>query len=380
MSESWSKIRKILEQDRLCLKLRGRVRYYYTLYRKSHDQAALFEVKVDEKAYFRATPFNEAHYDEVFDKLRVDWGVEQWASWDEYETEYEYLDKEAELRTAQDGIVDSYLIPYYIQRYLNQSITESLNDENAVVRMFAILDRRVGKRTLLKLASNVDSQPKWLQKFYRLRFDVEGIEKKRLKESELYKELGILTDDNDKWEESIPYVASLLDHESVKIQAKALWLLGEMGLAYPRQVQDAVPAIASFLDSPEPLLRERAVNALGRIGRGDYSVIEPYWTDMFRFVSDEEPKVRLGFIWASENIATNTPDIYEKHMSVFEKLLYDSDDKVRMEAPEIFRVLGKRRPEFVKPYLERLQEIADTDENRVVRIHCLGAIKATSVK
>ena len=113
---------------------------------------------------------------------------------------------------------------------------------------------------------------------------------------------------------------------------------------------------------------------------GDYSVIEPYWTDMFRFVSDEEPKVRLGFIWASENIATNTPDIYEKHMSVFEKLLYDSDDKVRMEAPEIFRVLCKRRPEFVKPYLERLQEIADTDENRVVRIHCLGAIKATSVK
>jgi GNAT superfamily N-acetyltransferase len=175
MSESWSKIRKILEQDRLCLKLRGRVRYYYTLYRKSHDQAALFEVKVDEKAYFRATPFNEAHYDEVFDKLRVDWGVEQWASWDEYETEYEYLDKEAELRTAQDGIVDSYLIPNYIQRYLNQSITESLNDENAVVRMFAILDRRAGKHTLAKIALDTGSQPAWLQKFYRLRLDSEGI-------------------------------------------------------------------------------------------------------------------------------------------------------------------------------------------------------------
>ena len=57
MSESWSKIRKILEQDRLCLKLQGRVRYYYTLYRKSHDQAALFEVKVDDEIYFRATPF-----------------------------------------------------------------------------------------------------------------------------------------------------------------------------------------------------------------------------------------------------------------------------------------------------------------------------------
>ena len=52
MSESWSKIRKILEQDRLCLKLQGRVRYYYTLYRKSHDQTALFEVKVDDDLDF----------------------------------------------------------------------------------------------------------------------------------------------------------------------------------------------------------------------------------------------------------------------------------------------------------------------------------------
>ena len=51
-----------------------------------------------------------------------------------------------------------------------------------------------------------------------------------MNESELYKELGILTKNRDKWKESIPYVSSLLNHESEKIQAKALWLLGEMGL------------------------------------------------------------------------------------------------------------------------------------------------------
>ena len=196
-------------------------------------------------------------------------------------------------------------------------------------------------------------------------------------EAELYKELGALTKEKDRWKESIPYVSSLLTHDSVKIQAKALWLLGEMGLLYPRSVQNAVPAIAAFLDSPEPLLRERAVNALGRIGRGSYPVIEPYWTDLFRFSSDEEPKVRLAFIWASENIAANTPDIYEDHMPVFARLLRDQDDKVRMEAPEIFRVLGKRRPEFVGPYVEQLRKILETDENRVVRIHCLGAIRAS---
>lgn len=199
-------------------------------------------------------------------------------------------------------------------------------------------------------------------------------------ESELYKELGELTKNKDRWEESIPYISSLLSHDSVRIQAKSLWLLGEMGLVFPRSVQDAVPAIASFLDSSEPLLRERAINALGRIGRGSCQVIEPYWTGLLRFASDEEPKVRLAFIWASENIAVNTPDIFEDLMPVFAKLLHDADDKVRMEAPEIFRVLGKRRPEFVRPYLERLQSIAETDSNRVVRIHCHGAIKATELQ
>ena len=201
-----------------------------------------------------------------------------------------------------------------------------------------------------------------------------------MNEAELYQELGVLTRDRARWKESIPYVSSLLDHESVKIQAKALWLLGEIGLVYPQSVQATIPAIASFLDSSIPLLRERAVNALGRIGRGCYPVIEPYWAGLFRFASDEEPKVRLSFIWASENIATNTPDIFVANMPIFAELLRDVDEKVRMEAPEIFRVLGKRRPEFVDPYLELLQRISETDENRIVRMHCLGAIKATVSK
>ena len=194
--------------------------------------------------------------------------------------------------------------------------------------------------------------------------------------SELYHQLAELTKDKETWEESVPYVSSLLTHDSEKIKAKALWLLGEMGLAYPLSVEGVVPAVAAFCDSPAPLLRERAVNALGRIGRGSYSVIEPYWADLFRFASDEEAKVRLSFIWASENIATNTPDIYKVYMPIFGTLLHDADDKVRMEAPEIFRVLGKRRPEFVLPFVEELRRISETDDNRVVRIHCLGAIKA----
>ena len=199
-----------------------------------------------------------------------------------------------------------------------------------------------------------------------------------MSESSLYKELGILTKKKDQWEENIPYISSLLSHDSVKIQAKALWLLAEMGLAYPQSVRDSVPAIVSFLNSSVPLLRERALNAIGRIWRGDYRLVEPYWAGLFRFADDENAPVRLSFIWASENIATNTPGIYENYMPVFEKLLHDPDDKVRMEAPEVFRVLGKRKPEFIRPFTEELRQISETDSNCVVRIHCLGAIKATN--
>lgn len=196
-------------------------------------------------------------------------------------------------------------------------------------------------------------------------------------DSGLCKNLGALTKSKDLWEENIPYVASLLSSESTKIKAKALWLLGEMGLKFPLAIKDSVSAIAAFCDSAEPLLRERAVNALGRIGRGCYPSVELYWDSLFRFARDKEASVRLAFIWASENIATNTPDPYKDYLPLFAELLHDSEDRVRMEAPEMFRVLGKRRPEFVEPYLKLLRNIAETDSNRVVRIHCFGAVRAT---
>lgn len=199
-------------------------------------------------------------------------------------------------------------------------------------------------------------------------------------ESELYKSLASLTRDKSRWEGSAAYVSSLLTHDSVRIRAKALWLLGEIGLQYPLSVRDALGGIASFCESPEPLLRERAIHALGRIGRADFPAAEPYWAGLFRFALDAEAKVRLSFIWASENIAVNTPDIYEDHMPVFAELLRDADDRVRMESPEIFRVLGKRRPAFVRPYAGLLRDAAQTDPNRVVRIHCLGALRAAGLE
>ena len=39
--------------------------------------------------------------------------------------------------------------------------------------MFAVLDRRIGKRTLDKLQDSISDQPEWLRFFYLLRMEAE---------------------------------------------------------------------------------------------------------------------------------------------------------------------------------------------------------------
>lgn len=194
-------------------------------------------------------------------------------------------------------------------------------------------------------------------------------------EKELYSKLVELTKNKNIWNESIPFVASLLEEQTQKITGKSLWLLGEMGLLYPESVSPFVKNIAVYLSADDAFLRERALNALGRIGRAKYELIKPYWDSIFALSADDSPNVRLSFIWASENIATNTPEVYKDYIPTFEKLLDDENIRVRMEAPEMFRVLGKRKPEYVYQYLDKLKMLSENDIDRVVRIHAKGAIK-----
>ena len=64
-------------------------------------------------------------------------------------------------------------------------------------------------------------------------------------------------------------------------------------------------------------------------------------------------------------------------MDLFCEMIQDRGVRVRIEDPEMFRVMGKRKPQCVKPYLEKLQWFADNDTNPVVRIHSAGAIRIT---
>lgn len=197
-------------------------------------------------------------------------------------------------------------------------------------------------------------------------------------DKEILKELGDITRNKEEWKSKIDDIAAKLDENySIAVNAKALWLLGEMGLKHPIEIERHIKDIIPYLEHENPKLRERSTNALGRIGRADKNLVIPYMDKLMKMKDDEYGNVRHAFIWACENIAINSPELFCEKLEIYYRMIFDSSEKVRIEAPEMFRVIGKRNPHCVKPYLEKLKWIAENDEHPVVRIHSAGAIRIT---
>lgn len=197
-------------------------------------------------------------------------------------------------------------------------------------------------------------------------------------DKEILKELGDITRNKEEWKSKIDDIAAKLDENySIAVNAKALWLLGEMGLKHPIEIERHIKDIIPYLEHENPKLRERSTNALGRIGRADKNLVIPYMDKLMKMKDNEYGNVRHAFIWACENIAINSPELFCEKLEIHYRMIFDSSEKVRIEAPEMFRVIGKRNPHCVKPYLEKLKWIAENDEHPVVRIHSAGAIRIT---
>ena len=197
-------------------------------------------------------------------------------------------------------------------------------------------------------------------------------------DKEILKELRDITKNKEDWKSNIDDVAARLnENSSVAVNAKALWLLGEMGLKYPLEIEDYIEDIVYYMENENPKLRERSANAIGRIGRVDKELIIPHMDKLMKMKDDESDNVRHAFVWACENIAVNAPELFCERLEIFYRMIFDSAEKVRIEAPEMFRVIGKGNPNCVKPYLEKLEWIAETDEHPVVRVHSAGAIRIT---
>lgn len=56
--KSWSNLRKILEEDRLCPALHGRVQYFMTRYHDAHDDEGRLCIRVDGKECLNSHVWN----------------------------------------------------------------------------------------------------------------------------------------------------------------------------------------------------------------------------------------------------------------------------------------------------------------------------------
>ncbi len=166
--KSWGNLKKRLEKERLCDSLKGRVEYYYTSYHKVHNAYTCGGLRVDGK-----------------NALRFSWdkGLKnQEADMSRYQEENGRLDwndvpQELKEKWDRDCIYSNGDFIAAIQKLFHLPIEEALVSEDMIVRMLAVLDRRTGKRTLQKLATDKKTKilPEWLKNVYRLRMEADGI-------------------------------------------------------------------------------------------------------------------------------------------------------------------------------------------------------------
>lgn len=193
MGKSWSGLKKELEEEFLCESLRGRVHYFLTHYRYAHDDYGRFCVRVDKNEYAKANPF--AYYVKGYYKLECRTKVEldvpdrEWTGDGYlYEEENKVIEDKFIEMSINNGDFDICDVTEAIREYKGLPIEKSIASENPIIRMFAIMDRRIGKRTLRKLADQVDIQPEWLQFFYKLRLDSEKINREKYSSHIVFKQ------------------------------------------------------------------------------------------------------------------------------------------------------------------------------------------------
>ncbi len=156
---SWSGMRRYLEQEMLAEPLKGRITYACTTY-PGMDGCKLFEIRVDGKTAQRFSMETAA-------KDAAE-GQKDLPLWQAYGAQ-------KGLPASGKNAHDDEAFAAALATYRAIPIGQAIEHDNPLVRLFAILDRRIGKRTLLRVKDTIERQPAWLRPFYTLRLDAGGI-------------------------------------------------------------------------------------------------------------------------------------------------------------------------------------------------------------
>jgi hypothetical protein len=144
----WSKLKSRVKAF-ICPELKDRIDFYVTSYRESHDGADKVWITVDGEKIFSCKHYThewaeaDAHYAGL-------WGEQ---------VKSHLIEKEIH---SPRNFGDAMRV------YLDSPIHEALQSSDPLVKAFAIVDRRVGKRTLSKLEIS-DSEHSLVKAFYELR-------------------------------------------------------------------------------------------------------------------------------------------------------------------------------------------------------------------
>ena len=173
MAKSWSGTRKRLETDLLCEKLRGKIQYFYTEYHYlDKNWYGRFAIRYNGKEIFNSSNYNYNDYWREWVNAKETIVQEENETYSEW---HQKVDEEALKNVNEKGLIPVNYFKKYFDEFFHTNIQDAINSENPVLRMLAVLDRRVGVRTLEKLALKIDEQPEWLKKFYQIRLEAEGI-------------------------------------------------------------------------------------------------------------------------------------------------------------------------------------------------------------
>lgn len=158
---TWGSMRKKLETEYLAQSLRGHIQYYATSYSKSPDHEGRAAIRYDGKEIIKGCYWNNwvkadlFPNDEKYDKRMS--------------TEMAYMDDTA----LKLGVFDQRCFYKAFEEFDNQNIEASLKSNDLIVRIFAVLDRRIGKRRLSLMKETIISEPEIFQEFYAIRAKAE---------------------------------------------------------------------------------------------------------------------------------------------------------------------------------------------------------------
>lgn len=160
--KSWNALKKWLEGN-LCDELQGRVAYFLTRYHRVHDSYGRASVLVDGREWVDFSWIERYRQESQRDSL--------WYSEGKKEYDLDRYEETLKPQWDENGTYCDMDFLAAILEFRNMPIRDALNSENYMIRSLAILDKRVGKRTLKRIADAKEYllYPDWAKQFYELR-------------------------------------------------------------------------------------------------------------------------------------------------------------------------------------------------------------------